>query len=236
MKKNYTSTLPNFLSATLAFVLLAFLSSCGSGKGIEQPNVGSLSVYNVSPTSATYDVYIGNNKLNSAALPFGGGIKYAKFNAGNYDLKVTVANENTEVYTKLAMSIGNNSGNTLYLLGTPPNMESISVNDDYTAASNAKAYVRFINLSPDAPALDLKIKDDLSITTNKTYKTYSTFTPVEPGSKVFEIKDTANGNVRATLDATTLAAGYFYTIISRGKVTPASNKENGFSGQVILHQ
>lgn len=220
--------------ALVAIAAVTLISACGKND-TQVTEYGSLSIYNASPTGATYDVYINGSKLNSAALPYAGGVKYTQLIAGTYETKFTVASETASIYTKASISVSNNSVSTLYLTGTTGNFDGLLVSDNFTGTSTDKAYVRFINLSPDAPALDLKIKDATTdLTTNKAYKTNSGFAAVDAGAKTFEIKQTGTTTVKATVDRT-LVNGSFYTIIAGGKVTPGAN-ERAFNGQVILHQ
>ncbi len=236
MKKNLFSNVHLFLPIKLAILFLVLLSGC---KGEEQvvPSLGLLSVYNVSPTFATYDVMVNNKKLNTADLPFGGGIGYTEFTTGTYQIKFSTAGVNDNILTKSGVSIAQNAFNTLYFIGTSGNFDALVIADNFPNTDLDKAHVRFINLSPDAPALDLGIKDvSAALTTNKTYKSYSNFIAVDEGAKVFEIKETSSGTVKTTLESTTLVKGYFYTIVSRGKISPIGSLEKPFSGQVILHK
>lgn len=234
MNTTYTKFSFKALYALFAATIVTLISSCGKSD-TEVTEYGVLSVYNASPSLGTYDVYINGSKLNTAALPYAGGVKYTQLITGTYETKFTIANETASIYTKTGISVGSNSVSTLYLTGTTGSFDGLLVSDNFTGASNDKAYVRFINLSPDAPALDLSIKDaTTNLTTNKVYKTYSEFTAVDAGSKDFEIKETSSGTVKATVNRS-LVNGSFYTIIAGGKVTPDAN-ERAFNGQVILHQ
>lgn len=234
MNTTYTKLSFKTLYALLAIAAVTLVAACGKSDETVS-NYGSLSIYNASPTLATYDVYVNDLKLNTVALPYAGGVKYTQLTEGSYTVKYTVATETGSVYTKTGISVGNNSVSTLYLAGTAGNFDGVLTSDEFSATSSDKAYVRLINLSPDAPALDLAFKDATStLATNKAYKTYSGFTAVDPGAKTFEIKQTGTTTVKASVDRT-LVKGSFYTIIAGGKITPAAN-ERAFNGQVVLHQ
>lgn len=223
------------LYALFAIVTATLLAACGKGDN-EVPNYGSLSIYNASPTLSTYDVYLNGSKLNAANLPYGGGVKYTQLPQGTYEAKFNVAGETAAVYTKTGISVANNNFSTLYLTGTAGNFDGLLLADDFSNTSVEKAYVRFVNLSPDAPALDLHVKDATSnLISNKKYKEYSGFTEIEAGSKTFEIKENTSGTVKTTLESTNFVKGYFYTIIAGGKVAAGTN-ERLFNGQIIQHR
>ena len=212
---------------------IALISACGKSD-YEPTSYGSFSVYNASPTLATYDAYLNGRKLNTAALPYAGGVKYNQLIQGSYEVKFTVAGETAPLYTKSGITVGNNSISTLYLVGTSDNFDALLTSDETSNTSIEKSYVRFINLSPDAPALNHGIKDETTdLATDKAYKTYSDFIALEPGEKVFEIKE--GSTVKTTINKN-LVRGNFYTIIAGGKVTPANDNEKPFNGQIVLHQ
>ena len=61
-----------------------------------------------------------------------------------------------------------------YLINKPARMDVYTIGDDLSAPATDKAYIRFINLSPDAPALDLaKTSATTMLITNKAFKNAS---------------------------------------------------------------
>lgn len=238
MIKNYTFN-PfiklNHLKACFLFVFVGMMALTGcKGSSTELPSAGALSVVNTSPTAATYDVYVDDIKFNTAALPFGGQVKYGQYLTGNHGVKITVAGRGEVLLTK-SVSIAASSYTTFYLIDRPSNFDALIVSDNISTAATDKASIRFVNTSPDAPALDLTIKGGNSLFTGKTYKSASAFTQLAPGKYTFELKDTG-GAVKATLTDITVGAGTYYTILAKGLITPANGDENAFGAQVIVHQ
>jgi len=234
MNTNYTKFSFKTFYTLFGIALVALASACGKSE-TQVTEYGSLSIYNASPSTATYDVYINGSKLNGVALPYAGGVKYTQLPTGNYEAKFTIATDAASIYTKNGIAVGSNSFSTLYLTGTSGNFDGLLVSDNFSGASTDKAYVRFINLSPDATALDLRIKDaTANLASNQSFKGNSAFVAVDAGTKVFEIKETSASIVKTTVEAS-VANGKFYTIIAGGKVTPSAN-ERLFNAQVITHQ
>ena len=235
MKKTSFLHTHQLLPFKLVLILSVLLFGCKI-KDETPPSFGLLSVYNLSPTFATYDVMVNDRKLNTADLPYGGGVKYTQFNTGAYQVKFNTAGTNNNIFTKNGLSITQSSFQTLYLAGTAGNFDGLLVDDNFPNSALDKAYVRFINLSPDAPALDLGVKDvATALTTNKAYKTNSSFMAIDEGAKVFQIKETSSGTVKITLESINLSKGSFYTIVAGGKVIPNGTLERSFNGQIILH-
>ncbi|SOD20066.1 DUF4397 domain-containing protein [Pedobacter xixiisoli] len=234
MNTTYTKFSFKTLYSIFAIAIVALASACGKND-TQVTEYGSLSIYNASPSTATHDVYLNGSKLNSAALPYAGGVKYTQLTAGTYESKFTIASETASVYTKTGIAVGNNTFSTLYLTGNTGSFDGVLVTDDFGTPAADKAYVRFINLSPDATALDLRIKDaTTNLASNQAFKKNSAFAAVDAGAKVFEIKETSASTAKTTVEHT-LVNGKFYTIIAGGKFNPGNN-ERTFNGQVITHQ
>ncbi|TKC12546.1 DUF4397 domain-containing protein [Pedobacter polaris] len=235
MIRSFTTSLKS-LQTKLGFLILGIglvvLSSCKKSETDTTP-YSAITVINASPTAATYDVYLGDKKLNSAALPLGGSVAYTQQVVGTYDLKFTTAGRAESLLTK-NVSLAQNTYQSFYLVGRPDAFESIFVSDDLSATSTTNAFVRFINLSPDAPALYLSITGGASVATNQTYKGISAFVPLAAGSYSFDIKDNVTSAVKTTLAGISLVANGYYTIIAKGLITPASGTEVPLSGQVII--
>lgn len=230
MIKNYTS-----VKACLFFVLVGLITLAGCKKSsTTTQSIGNLSMVNASPTSATYDVYADDVKMNGAALPFGGQIKYLPFLSGDHTFRFTVAGRGETLFTKTT-SIAQNAYVSFYLINRASSFDAFVVSDDLSASSTDKAFVRLVHVSPDAPAMDLAVKGGSAIFTGKAYKTSSGFAQLSPAKQTYEIKD-ANGVVKATLTDITFTAGRYYTILVSGFVTPANSEEKAFNAQVILHQ
>lgn len=203
-----------------------------------QPNVGYFSVYNLSPSYATYDIYYNQSKQNTASIPFGGGINYKQLVQGEYELKFTTATYPDDMkYKKTGLAIGDNVFSSFYLCGTEGNLDGLWLTDSFGSATAAdKSYIRFVNLSPDAPTLDLRLKDSTTVIfSNKGYKEYSEFIPVKTGVTTYEIVDHNSGTVLSTLEPKTLHDRYFYTIVAGGKIAP-TDMERTFRGLILTNQ
>lgn len=210
--------------------LIAF-SSCK--KAEEDNNVySSIAVVNASPTTSTYDIYLGGVKVNAAAVPSGGAIGYQKRVTGDYEVKFTVAGRAETIYAK-SLNLPPNAFQSFFLVGKAAALDYFSIVEDSTPGAADKAYVRFVNVSPDAPALDLVVKDGASIATNKTFKTASAFTAIAPGTYTFNVKETSTGNIKTSSESVAFAAGTYYTVLAKGLVAPGVN-ELPLSASVIV--
>ena len=233
----FTNLVPKSLSRLIAITAIALstlaFNSCKKSDDVTvQATV--LSVVNTSPTLGTFNVYLNDAKINSAALPFGGRIAYTQYAAGDFTIKFTTANTVDNLLSK-TISLADQTAFTFYLINKAPNLDGLLVSDDLSVYSADKAFVRFINLSPDAPALDLFVKDAATaLITNKSYKAVSGFIAVDPAVYTYDLKTNGVKKGESFSTGAALVAGKYYTIIARGLVT-AGDTDQGFSGQVLIN-
>jgi len=233
MKTSTTTYFKKFKSYSLVFLISTIiLSSCGKTETTDM-TISYLRVINASPSLATYNVYLNGSIINAAALPFLGSIAYTSRAAGTYGLKFTSGSSVESLYSK-DITLGAGASYSYYLVNKPGQLDGFMISEDLTVGSTDKAYVRFINLVPDAPALDLvKTGTTTSYGTNKAYKTASGFVEIAAGTYSLDAKETASGLVRTTKTDATFAAGYHYDVICGGLITPANDTERPISLQVL---
>ena len=219
------------LHALFIIIGISIFSSCAKTNSTDI-TIAYLRAVNASPSLATYNAYLGGSIINSAALPFGGSTAYNSRSAGTYSLKFTTASNTESLFTK-DVSLNQNTSYSYYLINKPGQLDGLLISDDLSIPSTDKAYIRFINLSPDAPALDLiKTGTTTSYATNKAYKTNTSFVAVDAGTYSLDVNDTVTGAVKTTKTDAIFAAGYHYDIVCGGLVTPANDTERALSLQV----
>ncbi|ACU04655.1 MULTISPECIES: DUF4397 domain-containing protein [Pedobacter] len=220
---------------SIAAASTLLLNSCSKDPDPVQ-DVSFLAITNASPTLASYNVYIGANQANrSGALGFGSNVAYAQCAVGSNSVKFTTTSNTESVITK-AVNVEANTANSLFLIGKAGQLDYLVLKDQLGSVSSDKTFIRFINLSPDAPALDLAVKDGNTLIADKAYKASSSFTEFEAKTYVLVVKDKATGTtLKRELASTEFKAGRSYTIIAAGLVAPA-NTEQAFTTQIITNQ
>ena len=226
-----TKTIRFFAYSVLFFMV--GLSSCKKEEPTN-PSGAYIRFINTSPTLGTFNIFFDDTKINTAAIPFGGTLNYTLYAAGNHTVKYTTATNANSVLTK-QISLTANQIHSAYLINKDANLEVLMVVDDASVTSTTKAFVKFINLSPDAPALNLDVKAGTNLAKDKTYKTGSAYIQIDPKTYDLDIKDSATGAVKTTLTGVEMAAGRYYTVFSRGLLTPGTN-DQPFSAQSIINQ
>jgi len=225
--KMFTRSTSKSFSRLTAMLLLATaactFSSCSKDEN-SVAAISGLSVVNVSPTLATYNVYLNSTKVSTAALPFTGSINYFQITPGINSVKFTTASSTESVLTK-SINLEADKAYSLYLVDKADKLDGFLVSDDLTVATADKAAIRFINLSPDAGTLTLNQISGSSLSTDQAYKGVSAFSNTEAKTYSLQIQDKATGTVLAKLENVTLTAGKIYTIIAAGLVAPSTNDQ-----------
>jgi hypothetical protein len=181
--------------------------------------ISGLTVVNASPTLATYNLYLNSAKVNAAALPFTGTIPYFKITPGANSLKFTSGNSTESLLTKV-VTLEADKAYSLFLIDKAEKLDGLLVSDDLQATNTEKALVRFVNLSPDAGALELGQTGAATLVASQAFKAYSTFSAVDAKTYSLEIKNPAGGTVLSKLENVVLTAGKMYTIVAVGMLKP----------------
>lgn len=183
---------------------------------VNQP-AGLISVINTSPGTGPVDFTLEPNRVNRSPIQYGNGLDYfaaytGKRTADFYSSGSTVALKSD------TLTVVDGHYYSLYLVGNNIK-EVLRLNDTVTRPAASMIGLRLVNVSPDAPAVDLAIQGGAVIAKNKTYKSYSGFVPVA-GDKAYilEIRQAGTTNVLATLNSTTFHSDAIYTVWLQGLV------------------
>ena len=106
---------------------------------------------------------------------------------------------------------------TAFLANTPAKAELFVLTDTLAQPAAGKTAIRFVNLSPDAPAVDLVIKNGPTMFTNKAYKGYSGFLPLT-GNQTYtiEVHQAGTSTILAKAVDVQLTANNLYTVWFHG--------------------
>ena len=108
--------------------------------------------------------------------------------------------------------------NTVYAVNLWANIEVIQSEDD-RSTDPAKAKVRFVHASPDAPAVDVRTVSPAGapVFANAAFKDISDYVLVDPGDYTFVVTQAGdNVNAVVTFDPAALEVSKIYTVIAIG--------------------
>ena len=207
MKKKLLVLIPVALLTAVVFV-----SSCSKDA---EKTYAKVLVTHSSPDAPGVDLLVDNSKQNSAALTYPNNTGYLQVETGTRNIKVNVTGTSTTVINAdLPLEKGKNY--SVFAIDSVSKISALVIADDLTAPASGKAHVRFIHLSPNAPAVDVAVTGGGVVFGNKAFKDYTAFTPLDAGTYNLEVRVAGTNTVALPLPGITLEAGKIYTVFAKG--------------------
>jgi hypothetical protein len=173
-------------------------------------------VVHTSPDAPGVDVLVDGTKVNTAALNFPENTAYLEVEAGTRNLKVNVAGTTTTVINA-DVPFTKDMSYSVFAVDSVSQISAVVLADDLTAPAAGKAHVRFVHLSPDAPAVDVAVASTGDVVFgNKAFKEYTAFTPLDAGAYNLDVRVAGTTTVALVLPTITLEAGKIYTVFAKG--------------------
>lgn len=220
----------------ILFACTVMLNACSKDEA-EAPSISGLMVINTSPSVGTFNLYVNNSTaaLNKSALSMGSSISpYFNISTGANTFKFTTASSIDALLSK-TVTLDAEKAYSLFLINDVPNLDGLLIEDNLSSTSADKAFIRFINLSPDGTELELAETVGGTLIGARPYKSASDFIATDAKKYSFDLKDKASGAIIATLKDVTLTAGKMYTIAACGMLQPG-DLQHGASLQVITNR
>lgn len=195
----------------------------------------SVMVVHASPDAPGVDLLVDNTKVNTAPLAFPNNTGYLDVQAGRRNFKVNAAGTSTTVIDA-NVDLVRDMNYSVFAINTLSAIEPLVLEDDLSTPAAGKAHVRFVHLSPDAPAVDVAVTNGPVIFSNRAFKSATAFTPVDAASYNLEVRLAGTQTVVLTVPNVQLAAGRIYTIFARGFVAPPTNNTNALGAEVIVNR
>lgn len=198
------------------------------------PTTAQVTVVHASPNAPAVDIVIDNAAppaVEDLAFPTNTG--YVALTAGSRNVKVNVANTATTVINAdLPLVAG--KVYSVFAIDSVSSIEPLVLEDDLTAPAAGKAHVRFVHLSPDAPAVDVAVTSGPVVFGNVAFRGFQGFTPLDAGTYNLEVRVAGTATVALPLPNITLTAGKIYTVFARGFLSGAGAQALG--AEIIVNK
>ncbi|NOT32690.1 MAG: DUF4397 domain-containing protein [Candidatus Eisenbacteria bacterium] len=184
-----------------------------------------------SPDAPAVDLLV-DGTIAGTALAFPNSTPYLSVTSGTRNVKVNVTGTATTVINAdLALSA--NTNYSVFATDSVASIGALVLTDDLTAPAAGKAHVRFVHLSPNAPAVDVAVQGGAVLFANRSFKEFAPFTPVDAGTYNLEVRLAGSSTVVLPLNGIVLQAGKIYTVFAKGFVGGAAAQALG--AQIIVN-
>lgn len=208
--------------ARLRLVMLAgasvlFFSACvkTDNRDLYNPAVGYMNVVQASPDEPALNFYLNNNLATNPPLNFGDYTLYFQAYTGMQNAVFSNASTAAQVVSQ-GVTIKQNQYYSLFLTNTTASPQYLYLTDTLNKPATGQAGIRFINLSPDAGAVDFSAVSGKTTVGNEGFQGYSGFIGLAGGTYSLQVMQTGTNTVLASLSGVTLLNGGLYTIWLQG--------------------
>jgi hypothetical protein len=204
----------------IVLAILAFAATMvfAATPALGQAGVGYcwVRVAHASPDAPAVDIWV-NDAVAISNLAFADVTDYLLLPAGDYNFKVTPTGATTPVVIDVDVTLDKNVAYTVAAANVLASIEPLVFVDDNSEPGPGMARANFIHLSPDAPAVDVRVQGGPVLFANTAFKSASTPVEVPAGTYTLEVVPAgAPGPVVLTLNNVSLAAGTVYAVFAEG--------------------
>ncbi len=216
------------------FAMLAFIG-CSEDDSPMDPTPQTkamVKVVHASPDAPGVDFLVDNNVAGSN-LTFPNNTGYLEVNAGTRNVKVNVAGTDQTVI-EADLELMKDKSYSVFAVDVVSSIEPLVLEDNLADPASGKAHVRFIHLSPNAPAVDITLTDGAVVFGDVEFKEYVDFTPLDAGSYDLQVRLQGTDTVVLELPGINLMDGNIYTVFAKGLVGGSGSAALG--AEIILNK
>lgn len=180
-----------------------------------------------SPDAPLVDILV-DNAVAVEDVDFLDNTDYLSLTSGTRNVKLNVAGTATTAFNA-DVPLSGNKNYSVFAIDSVSKLSALVLEDDLTAPAAGKAHVRFVHLSPNAPAVDIAVTGGSVVYSDYSFKEASPFTPLAAGTYNLEVRLAGTSTVVLPLPNISLANGMIYTVFARGFVGGTGTQALGAS-------
>lgn len=214
-------------------IVLLVASGCKLDNEEPLPPAAYVSLYQASPNSPDLNIIL-DTKVIASSFEYADHTGYLRFFSGQRKLQFGPTGA-SNIVVDTTMKFEDAKAYSVFVVDTYEKADLLVLNDDITGPGEGKAKVRFLNLSPDAPEVDLVVTDTgTPLFTGKAFKETSDFVEVDAKKWGFSVKLASGAEVLLSMPNAILMEGWSYTIVVRGYKTPPGGSDKVLSAELIV--
>ncbi|MCS6841327.1 MAG: DUF4397 domain-containing protein [Roseiflexus sp.] len=197
------------------------------GNPIPDPERARVRAVHASPDAPNVDILV-NGTLAFTNVPFRAVSNYALLPPGTYNLKVVPSGASGPIAINVDVTVEAGKDYTVAATGLLTEITPLVLVDDNSAPAAGNAHVRFVHLSPNAPAVDVAVAGGGPVIfSNISFREAGAYTPIPAGTYNLEIRLAGTNTVVLSVPGVNLRAGKVYTAYAFGLVGGTGNQALG---------
>ncbi|MGX1265228.1 hypothetical protein RKD55_003032 [Rossellomorea marisflavi] len=193
-------------------MLVAVLMMFGvSGAAFAADGDAMVRIVHASPDAPAVDVYVDGNAVVEGA-EFKAATDYMELPAGDHKVEIFAAGTKEDPVISQDLTVEAGMAYTVAAANTLENLELVVANDSMDV-TEGKTKVRVGHLSPDAPTVDVGLKDGDALFEGAEFKAITDYQELDPGTYDLEIR-TPEGEQVLDLSGTELAENTVYSVFA----------------------
>ncbi len=180
-------------------------------------SMGYVRIIHTVPDAPNVDVYA-NDKLILNNLAYGDYTDYLSIPEGIYKISLYVAGTKDSAVVSNMLTVNRNAILTVAAVGTLSDIGLLAIADANENGMRGKAMIRFLHLSPNAPAVDITLPNGTVIFSNVSFKHITPYIDVAPMNYTLQVRVAGTPNVVLTVPNINLSADKYYTVYAIGLV------------------
>lgn len=157
------------------------------------PGIAYIRLFHAAPGAPEVDVYA-NGQSVARRLAYGQFTDYIALPKGMYNIEAYPVGLKTSPVLKVTIPV-DNKVYTMAVIGILPKIGILPIVDEFVPMSPGRANIRFANLSPNAPGLNLVLRGGLNLFTDINFTEVSDYIPIKPGMYDFVVTPAASSTI-----------------------------------------
>lgn len=184
-------------------------------RNMVKPGVGYVRVMHTVPDAPNVDIYA-NDKLVIDNLAFGEYTEYLTVPEGRYTISLYVTGTKDTPVLSNMLTVNKDVMLTIAAAGMLSDIGFLAISDTNTPNNTQNANVRFMHLSPNAPAVDITLPDGTVIFKNVGFQQITPYVSVAPMNYNLQVRVAGTDTVALDVPDVMLQAGGTYTVYAIG--------------------
>lgn len=198
-----------------ALSLMSVFNGCD--ENTVTPPTSSMSrttITHASPNAPNVDILVGDNVI-ATNVAYPSSLPYTELNTGSNRIRIRATGTSNYVVDD-TLFFEENKSYSVFAIDSVSKISTLFLTDNLTVPGNTYSNVRFVNLSPNSPSLDVAITGKSVVFPFYSFKESSTFRPVNADTVTLEVRLAGSPTPIYTLNNVIFENGKIYTIYARG--------------------